>query len=133
MTSDIMPATASRLNVSQSNYQTSMRSLPKKNSASLVAITDEERMERKRKRKQLLQQKKDPTHFRALRGQIRASAFNLKKVICGQGVLSLEDTKPKTSVNQSGGSNLPIFNQPELRQDLETYLDIVMDYTQQTK
>ena len=30
-------------------------------------------------------------------------------------------------------STLPIFNQPDLRQDLEMYLDIVTDYTQQTK
>lgn len=80
----------------------------------------------------MLQSKKDPTHFRALRSQIHASAFNLKKVMCGQGVLSLDDTKAGMDT-QVGASNLPIFNQPDLRHDLETYLDIVTDYTQQTK
>ena len=33
----------------------------------------------------------------------------------------------------ANNSTIPIFNQPELRKDLETYLDIVTDYTQQTK
>ena len=76
-----------------------------------------------------LQTKKDPTHFRALRSQIHASSFNLKKVICGAPVLSLDDTKSGMD-SCIGGSNLPIFNQPELRRDLECYLDIVTDYTQ---
>ena len=71
-------------------------------------------------------QKRDPTNFRALSNQIHASAFNLKKVICGQGVLSLEDTKTDMT---GKNSNLPIFNQPELRRDLEQYLEIVTDYT----
>ena len=47
--------------------------------------------------------------------------------MCGQGVLSLEDTKTDMSANNA---SLPIFNNPELRRDLETYLDIVTDYTQ---
>lgn len=45
--------------------------------------------------------------------------------------MDLDDTK--LEMTNTAGSNLPIFNQPDLRRDLETYLDIVMDYTQQTK
>ena len=59
------------------------------------------------KKIQVLQQKRDPTNFKALRTQIHASAFNLKKVICGQGVLSLEDTKTNMFANNS---TIPIFN-----------------------
>ena len=33
----------------------------------------------------------------------------------------------------TSNSTIPIFNKPDLRQDLETYLEIVQDYTQQTK
>ena len=56
-------------------------------------MSEVSRAARKKIQLQKIQQKKDPTHFRALRGQIRNSEFNLKKVICGQGVLSLDDTK----------------------------------------
>ena len=45
-------------------------------------------------------------------------------------MLSLEDTKTDMFTSNS---TIPIFNKPDLRQDLETYLDIVQDYTQQTK
>ena len=65
-----------------------------------------------------------------MRSQIHSSAFNLKKVMCGQPVLSLPDSQRGMQANNA---TLPIFNQPELRQDLTTYLDIVTDYTQQTK
>ena len=45
-------------------------------------------------------------------------------------MLSLEDTKTDMFTSNS---TIPIFNKPDLRQDLETYLEIVQDYTQQTK
>lgn len=73
----------------------------------------------------LTSMKRDPTNFQSLRNQINDSYFNLKRVKCGQGVLSLEQ-KNHLFENQQ---TLPIFSDPALREDLNTYLDIVTDYT----
>ena len=45
-------------------------------------------------------------------------------------MLSLDGANTEKLDNKS---NLPIFNQAHLRSDLGTYLDIVTDYTTQTK